>query len=155
MKMNTTNTLLLLTLALFLQSAGCQKVKELEYKGILNTKIEQVGLSNSSIRIDLGYYNPNNFGVDIKETNLSIYLNDRFVAMADQPEKTQIPKLSDFTFPVVAQFDPFKVLGTAFKTLFTQSSTLRIEGTAKLGKGGVYIRVPVKITEQVKLYGNR
>ncbi|GBL34873.1 hypothetical protein EMGBS15_04680 [Filimonas sp.] len=138
-------------LFVILQSGGCNNVKELDYIGIQSTSIESINLKNAALRINLEYYNPNKFGIDVKETNLSIYLNDKFVALADQPEKTQIPKLSNFTFPVVAHFDPFKILGTAFSSLFSKTSKMTILGTAKLGKGGVYIKVPISITENVSL----
>ena len=86
-------TFLLLALSAFiiLQSAGCgNDIKELEYKGIQKTALQTLSFNNAAIRVDLGYYNPNNFGIDVKETNLNIYLNDKFVGVADQPLKTQI-----------------------------------------------------------------
>lgn len=143
--------LLLVAIAILMQSAGCTKVKELDYKGIQSTKIESVSLSKASLRINLEYFNPNNFGIDVKQTNISIYLNDKFVGIADQPEKTKIPKNSTFIFPVVAHFEPLKVIGTAFSSLFSKSNKLTIQGSAKLGKGGVYITVPIDITEQVSI----
>lgn len=145
---------LLFTAWVVLQSAGCNNVKELEYKGIQDTRIQSLGFNNSAIRINLKYYNPNKFGIDVKETNLSIYLNDKFVAIADQPEKTQIQRQSDFIFPVVAHFDPLKILGTAFTSLFSKTNKVSIQGTARLGKGGVYIKVPINITENVSLLSN-
>lgn len=145
---------LLLAGCIILQSSGCNNVKELDYKGIQDTKIQSLGFNHSAIRINLQYYNPNKFGLDVKETNLSIYLNDKFVAIADQPEKTQIPRQSDFVFPVVAHFDPLKILGTAFTSLFSKTNKLSIQGTAKLGKGGVYMKVPINITENVSLLSN-
>ena len=144
----------LMALFVLLQSGGCNDVKELEYKGIENTRLQSLGLNNTSIRIELKYFNPNKFGIDVKETNLNIYLNDKFIAVADQPEKTQIPKKSDFIFPVTAHFDPIKVVGMAFKSLLSGKSKVGLHGTAKLGKGGVYIRVPVDIEEQVSLLSN-
>jgi LEA14-like dessication related protein len=141
----------LLILFITLQSGGCNNVKELDYIGIKSTELESLGLNNSAIRVNLEYYNPNKFGIDVKETNLSIYLNDKFVAIADQPEKTQIPKLSNFLFPLVDHFNPLKILGTAFKSLFSKTNKVSIQGTAKLGKGGVYIKVPINITENVNL----
>ena len=146
---------ILVSLFILLQSAGCgNNIKELEYKGIQKTQIKSLSLANAAIQIDLGYYNPNNFGVDVKETNLSIYLNDRYVALADQPQKTQIPKESAFTFPIVAHFDPLKILGPAIATLFSSKNKIGIQGSAKVGKGGLYIRVPVSIEEQVNIYKN-
>jgi LEA14-like dessication related protein len=157
MKQSYLSVFRLSALALILlicSSAGCNKVKELEYRGIKQTKIESIGLNQSAIRIDLGYFNPNAFGLDVKETNLSVYLNDKFIAIADQPEKTQIPKLAEFVFPVIAHFEPLNILGTAFGSIFSRSNKLTIQGSAKIGKGGVYIRVPVSITENVNLLSN-
>lgn len=134
---------------IILQSAGCNNVKELEYKGIKNTKLQTLNLSNAQLLIELEYFNPNNFWLDVKETNLNIYLNDKFIALADQPTKTQIPKSALFTFPVVAHFDPLKVLGFAFKNLLSKTVKLTLQGSAKIGKQGVYVKVPVNITENI------
>ncbi|HNB82666.1 MAG TPA: LEA type 2 family protein, partial [Chitinophagaceae bacterium] len=116
----TTRFLILFITALVLQSASCKNIKELDYKGIQDTQWQALGLKNASILINLKYYNPNSFGIDVKESNLSIYLNDRFLAVADQPSKTQIPRESEFLFPVVAHFDPLKALGAAFTSLLNK-----------------------------------
>ena len=147
-------TLSLFTAILFLTSAGCNNIKELEYKGIKNTKLQTISFNNAAIKMDLEYFNPNNFGLDVKETNLSIYLNDKFIGIADQPLKTQIGKNSNFLFPVIAHFDALKVLGSAFQALFSKTNKVTIQGSAKLGKGGVYIKIPVNVSENVSLYSN-
>lgn len=139
-----------LALAIFSLSA-CNDIKEVEYKGIKSTKLQSISLNQADLRINLEYFNPNNFGVDVKETNLSVYLNDRFLGIADQPEKTQIARNASFIFPVVAHFDPLKALGSAFKGLFNKKNKITLQGTAKVGKSGVYIKVPINITEEVSL----
>jgi LEA14-like dessication related protein len=153
MHLISTSSVLLL-LFLILQSAGCKNIKELDYKGIQNTHIENIGLNNTAIRIDLGYYNPNNFWLDVKETNLSIYLDDTFIGLADQPTKTRIPKNADFTFPVVAHFNPLKIIGNSLGALLKNKGKLGIRGTAKVGKGGIYMKVPIAIEEEVKILKN-
>lgn len=134
---------------LLLQSGSCNKVKELEYRGIKNTKLQTLNLNNAAIMLELEYFNPNNFWLDVKETNLNIYLNDKFVALADQPTKTEIPKSAVFLFPVVAHFDPLSVLGFAFKNIFSKTVKMTLQGSAKIGKQGVYVKVPINITEEV------
>lgn len=147
-------SLLLITLALILKASSCNNVKEVEYKGIKNTEIQSLGFKNAALRINIEYFNPNNFGVDVKESNLSIYLNDKFVGIADQPEKVQMPKNSNFIFPVVAHFEPMKILGTAFGSIFNKKNKLTIQGSAKVGKAGMYIKIPINITEEVSLISN-
>ena len=134
-----------------LQSSSCNNVKELEYKGIKKTTLQTLNISNAALMIELEYFNPNNFWLDVKETSLNIYLNDKFIALADQPTKTQIPKSALFSFPVVAHFDPIKVLGFAFANLLSKSVKLTLQGSAKIGKQGVYIKVPVDITENIDI----
>ncbi|MEZ5046465.1 MAG: LEA type 2 family protein [Chitinophagaceae bacterium] len=146
---NSSLSLFILILFLMLSAGGCNDIQEIEYKGIKNSKLEKLDLHNTAIRLNLNYYNPNNFGLDIKETNLSVYLNDKFVGLADQPEKTQIPKQAEFLFPVVAHFDPLKIIGTAITSLFSKTNKVTLQGHAKIGKGGVYIKIPINITENV------
>jgi LEA14-like dessication related protein len=143
--------IILVTAFVMLQSASCNNVKEPEYRGISKTSLQTLNLSNAELLIGLDYFNPNNFWLDIKETNLSIYLNDQFIAMADQPVKTQIPKNALFTFPVVARFDPIKVLGFAFANIFSKKVKLTLQGSAKIGKQGVYLKVPLNITEYIDI----
>lgn len=138
-------------IVVMLQSAGCRQVKELEYKGISKTSLQTLNISNAELLIALDYFNPNSFGLDVKETNLQVYLNDKFIALADQPTKTQIPKNALFTFPVVAHFDPIKVLGFAFANMFSRQVKLTLQGSAKIGKQGVYIKVPLDITENIDI----
>ncbi|MBK8684222.1 MAG: LEA type 2 family protein [Bacteroidetes bacterium] len=145
-------SIVICTIACMLMSAGCNNIKELEYKGIAKTELNTLSFNQAAIRINLSYYNPNKFGIDVKETNLSVYLNDQFIGIADQPEKTMIPRQADFQFPVVVHFDPIKVLGTAFKSLFSKTNKVTLQGSARLGKGGMYLKVPVQISEQVSLF---
>ena len=149
--MKTYHIILLFIAFVMLQSAGCNNVKELEYKGIKNTSLQTLNLSNAQLLIELEYFNPNDFWLDVKETNLNIYLNDKFIALADQPTKTQIPKSALFTFPVVAHFDPFKVLGFAFQNVFSKTVKITLQGSAKIGKQGVYIKVPINISDNVEV----
>ena len=137
---------------LILSAAGCNSIKELEYKGIKNSKLQTLSFNNTAIQMDIEYFNPNNFGLDVKETNLKIYLNDQFMGIADQPKKTQIAKKATFLFPVVAHFDPLKVAGTALKALFSKTNKVTIQGTAKIGKEGIYIKLPINISENVSLF---
>ena len=145
----------LLTISfIILQSSSCNSVKELDYIGIRSTEIKSLTLNKFSIKINLEYYNPNRFRINVKETNLKIYLNDKFLATADQPGKTQIPKLSKFVFPVIARFDPFEILGSAIFSVFEKTTKISIKGTAKVGREGFYVKLPIRITESVSILSN-
>jgi len=145
--------LFLVTLPFFLLSSTCSKVKELEYIAMKNTKLEKIAIHSGKINLDLEYYNPNNFGVDIKETFMEVYIDDNYLGVAEQKVKLKVPKQSNFLFPITIQFDPMKSLGLFAKTYLTKKNSikLRIKGTTRIGKKGVYIKVPFNVEDNVEL----
>lgn len=148
---NTCQLLLMVALAVVLFSASCSSIKEIEYLGMKDTKLESLSLSSGIVKTILQYNNPNNFGLDIKETNLEVYVNDKYLGIAENPEKMIIPKSSVFDFPIRVHFNPIQVLGIAFKNSMSKEVTLRVKGTAKLGKQGVFMRVPIDVQEKVNI----
>lgn len=135
-----------------LMAGGCQSIESPIYKGITHTSIQSVSLQEAVLKTDVQYYNPNNVALDIKETSLQIYVNDKYVGIADQPNTTRIPAKADFLFPIITHFNALKILGTAFTALFGKTIQVQIQGHAKIGKGGVFIKIPVNITEKVNVY---
>ncbi len=129
-------------------------VKEIEYIGIKKTTINKASFTNMDIRTELEYNNPNKFGIDVKDADVQLFLNDKFVATADQPELSKVPANAHFIFPIVAHFNPLKILGTALGALGNKKSKLTIKGTAKVGKGGIYIKIPIQVTEEISLLAN-
>lgn len=51
--MKSSISIFLIAIAFMLQSASCNKVKELEYKGVKSTKLETLSFSKAAIRINL------------------------------------------------------------------------------------------------------
>lgn len=129
---------------------ACNSIKDIEYLGVKEAKLQSLGIQKGTVKVILQYHNPNNFGIDLKETQLEVYANDTYVGVADSPEIFKVPKKSNFDFPVYVHFNPIKALGMV-ALLKTNMIKLHVKGTAKVGKGGVYIRVPVDVTEDVNL----
>lgn len=139
---------LLICCSIFLY--GCKSIKDIEYLGIKETKLQNLGLQKGVIKVVLQYHNPNKFGIDLKETQLEVYANGKYIGIAENPEKFNVPKSSNFDFPVFVHFNPLKALALV-GLLKADKVNLRVKGTTKAGKGGIYIRVPVDVTEEVKL----
>jgi len=140
----------MLTALLPLFFTACNNIKDIEYKGIKESKLQSLGIQQGTIKLVLQYYNPNNFGIQVKDTQLEVYVNDQYVGIAENPEICVVPKLADFNFPVLVHFNPLKAIGQV-RLLNAPNVNLRVKGTAKAGKGGVWIRVPVDVTEQINM----
>lgn len=147
--LNRTASIIIVSLAL-LPLASCNSIKDIEYVGIKETKLQSIGIKKGTVKVILEYYNPNKFGLDIKETQLEVFINDKYIGIAENAEKNKIPKLAKFDFPIYVHFNPLQALGMA-GLLNSKTVNLRVKGTAKAGKGGVFVRVPIEVTEVVNL----
>jgi LEA14-like dessication related protein len=146
-------TTIIFILAFSLIAAKCKDaVQAPTYLGTANTKLENVSFGgNSSIRTNLLYENPNNFGISIKETDLKVYIEDIYVADAEQPSEIKVMAKSKFTFPIIAKFSAMMLLSNALGMIGKKELKYRIEGSAKIGKQGVFIKVPVKVADIYKV----
>jgi LEA14-like dessication related protein len=140
---------IIILLSFSLLAARCKDaVQSPIYLGTEGTGLENLGLAgNTTIRTNLLYQNPNKFGISIKETDLKIYVEDIYVADAEQPTEIKVAANSKFSFPIVAKFSAMKLMKNALGMLGKKQFNYRIEGTAKIGKAGVFIKVPVKVAD--------
>ena len=132
-------TLLLLMLASipFLMSS-CREPKELEYRDFKNLSSEKLGFAASIFSIDLVYYNPNNFGLDLKRTDLDIYIDNNFLGHTSQDFQIHIPKREEFTLPLKISVDMKNAYKNAMPALFGKEVVVKITGTVKVGKANFY-----------------
>jgi LEA14-like dessication related protein len=107
-----------------------------------------MGFASSAIKMDLVYYNPNNFGLQLKRTDLDIYIDSTYLGHTSQEYQITIPKKREFTLPVKVDVDMKNVLKNALYTAFKKEVTVKITGTVKIGKMNVYKSFKVDYTGQ-------
>jgi LEA14-like dessication related protein len=115
----------------------------LVYRDFKNLKIEKVGFAATTLKLDLVFYNPNNFGVQLKYTDLDIFVNNNLLGHSTQDYQIAIPKLAEFTMPLQVDVDMKNLLKNALPTLLGKEMMVKITGTIKLGKANVYKTFPV------------
>ncbi len=133
----------LLLISLVISIFSCREPKELEYRDFKNLTTEKLGFSTSTIKIDLIYYNPNNFGLELKRTDLDIFINGNYLGHTAQEYQIHIPKKGEFTLPLTVEVDMKNAYKNAFPALFGQEVLVKITGKVKLGKANVYKSFPV------------
>ena len=96
------------------------------------------------LKIDLIYFNPNNFGLQLKYTDLDIFVDNNYLGHSSQDFQITIPRLSEFTLPLQIQLDMKNLMKNAIPTLLMGKEVMvKITGTVKLGKANVYKTFPV------------
>ncbi len=133
-----------LLLVYILFASSCQSPKELVYRDFKNLKIDKVGFAATTLKVDLIYYNPNNFGLQLKYTDLDIYIDNNYLGHSAQDYQITIPRLAEFTMPLAVDLDMKNLLKNAMPTLMGKEVLVKITGTVKLGKANVYKTFPVK-----------
>ena len=122
---------------------SCSTPKELEYRDFKNFTIGKVGFAATEIKMDLIYYNPNNFGLQLKSTDLDIFLDNNYLGHTIQEELVSIPKREEFTVPIKMDVDMKNFLKNGFVTLLSNEVTIKVTGTVKVGKGSIFKTFPV------------
>jgi LEA14-like dessication related protein len=117
---------------------SCQSPKELVYKDFKNFSIEKLGFSSSAIKMDLIYYNPNNFGLQLKSTDLDIFIDGNYLGKTSQEYQVGILKRSDFAIPLKMNIDMKNIFKNAVGSLFGQEVLVKVTGRIKVGKANVY-----------------
>jgi LEA14-like dessication related protein len=119
-------------------------IKEPEFIDARHFGLRSLGVKTSTVYADLYYYNPNNIGLQMKKAELDVYIDDRFLGHSLLDTLITIPKKDTFSFPVMLEVEMKNIFPNAFAMLMKDEIELRIEGTAKVGKGGLFLNIPVK-----------
>jgi LEA14-like dessication related protein len=122
--------------------AACTKPQSFEYRGMQNLKVDSIGLVSSKISLDLIYFNPNNFGVNLKHVNCDVYINHNYLGKYVLDTMMHIAKRSEFTIPSSMNVDMKNVYKNALGTLLSNEVLVELKGETKVGKSGIFITVP-------------
>ncbi|MDZ4793010.1 MAG: LEA type 2 family protein [Bacteroidota bacterium] len=124
--------------------ASCGQVKEPDFKRIENVRISKMGLSESTLTLDLHYYNPNKFRLKIKEAEGDAWIENTLLGHFTIDTMVHIPANGEFRLPVKLQVDMGKILKNSLLAFLAKEVMIRLEGNARLGKGLVYINYPIR-----------
>ncbi|MDP4286264.1 MAG: LEA type 2 family protein [Bacteroidota bacterium] len=132
---------LILFIAIVLMS--CSSPKALEYKDYRNFSIKSLGFNNSTVNLDLEYYNPNNFRMQLKNTNLDIFIDGKLLGHSSTDTLINIPRRDTFSLPVQFDINMQSFYQNALNTLLGKEVLLRIQGKIKVGKANIFMYFPV------------
>lgn len=144
--------LILLIGSTLLPLTACKSnLKEPDFIGARNFKIGKLGLQESYIGMDLYYFNPNNYTLQLKKADLEVYLENRYVGQTQLDTILDIPAKDTFSIPVK--------MGVNMKNLFPNLLTLalkdevelKMDGSAKLSRSGITMNIPVHYTGKHKI----
>jgi LEA14-like dessication related protein len=130
--------------SLFLVSCGSKNVKEPEFREISNVRLIELGLLQSTAGLDLLYYNPNNFGVQLNDARGDVYVDNAYLGRFALGEQVQVNKKSDFIVPALIKLDMIGAIKNQREIYKKKEVLVRIEGVARLKKAGFSREIPIR-----------
>ena len=125
-------------------SCGSANVKEPEYRDISEVRLIEPGLLQSTAGIDLIFYNPNKFGVQISDARGDVYIDNIYLGRFGLAEKVQVRKKSEFILPAIIKVDMIGALKNQRDIFKKKEAVVRIDGIARVKKAGITRDIPVK-----------
>ena len=132
---------IVIVLTLLLNS--CHSPKAPEYKTFENFTIEKPGFASTTLKMDLVYFNPNDFGLDLNSTDLDIFIDSNYLGKTVQVNIVAIPRRAEFSIPIKIDIDMKNLLKNSFVTLFNKEVTIKIIGSIRVGKLNVFKNFPI------------
>jgi LEA14-like dessication related protein len=132
--------MLLASLLVMFLFSSCGKMKEPEFRRIENFGIKKLGIKETTIGFNLTWFNPNNFGVAVKEAAFDVYLDSVYLGKFIQPNPVSVNSNGEFSIPIegtvslltALQFDIPKLVG---KVVHVQAN-----GNVMVGKAGIFMK---------------
>lgn len=141
-----------LPFALFvLLLSACAKPKDFDYRDVKNIKLETMGFEKTVLCMDLVYYNPNGFGVDLRKVDCDVYVDNSYLGKFQLDTLMHINRMAEFTLPSRILIDMKAVLKNGMNLLFSQEVLINVKGTTRVGKAGFFRTVPFNYEARHKL----
>lgn len=131
--------------------ASCSKPQGFDYRDVKNVHIENVGFSQTILAMDLVYYNPNGFGVDLKKVDCDVYIDNSYLGKFQLDTLMHIPRKAEFSLPSRIVVDMQSVIRNGLNLLFSKEVLVNVKGTTRVGKAGFYATVPFNYEARHKL----
>lgn len=122
---------------------SCSSPKALEYKTYHNFSIQNLGFNSSTIKLDLEYYNPNNFRLQLRNSDLDIFIDGNLLGHSSFDTLITIPRRNTFILPIKFYVDMQNIYKNAWSTLTGKEVLVRLTGRLKIGKANVFMSLPV------------
>lgn len=128
---------------LFLGSVSCRQLKEPEFRKIEKMGVKKVDFQEATVGFSVTYYNPNNFGVTVREAEAAVYLDSNYLGKFVQDSAVSVNRNADFSIPFSGKISLQDALHMNLQDLSQRDVFVKADGSVKVGKAGIYISRPI------------
>lgn len=131
--------------------AGCSKFQRPVYLGYSHFRLEQLGLQSTIFAAELKLYNPNGYAVNMERADVDVSVNQHFLGHSYVDTLISLKPHDTTLVTVRLKASARDLLGAAGQVFSHQAVDLKINGSARVGRSGVFFTLPVNYEGQQKL----
>lgn len=131
--------------------ASCGKVQQPEFRRLDDFGVKNVSFQEATIGFAMTYFNPNNFGVAVKEADIDLYIDTVYVGKFVQPRQIDVGAEAEFSVPMEGTVSWRKVVQSNLHRQAGKEVPVRAKGSVKIGKGGVFVNRDIEYTGRHRL----
>jgi LEA14-like dessication related protein len=124
--------------------ASCKDIKDPELKGIDNVKLNKLTSKQSTVTMQIKYFNPNHFKAKIKQAEGEAWMDSSYLGHFTVDSIVNVPAYSEFIVPVSLAVDMKYLLLNSLSAFLNDEVLIRIKGTARAGRSGFYKTIPLR-----------
>jgi LEA14-like dessication related protein len=132
-----------LALLAVLLLASCSKPQRPRYLGYENVRLEKAGIRESIIAADLRFYNPNKYPLQLQKADMDVFMNDRFLGHSFVNVPMTVAANDTSSIPLRMQLSAKDFITHSARLLVEPDVRLKVKGSARVGKGKVFVNVPI------------
>src|SRR5258705_4609113 len=134
---------LALGLLFFTSCKTTNNLQEPEYRDIRNLRLIKWGVLQTTAGVDLIYYNPNDFGIQLTNAQGDVYIDNAYLGRFNLDEKVQVRKQAEFVLPVTFKLDNVGAVINQHDLYKRKEAIIKIEGIARIKKSGFSKDIPI------------
>lgn len=109
-----------------------------------NFGVKNVSLQTATIGFQMTYFNPNNFGVAVKEADIDLYVDSIYLGKFVQPQLVDVGSTAEFSIPMEGSISWKEVIKSNLHKQAGKEVLVRANGSVKVGKAGVFVNKDIK-----------
>ena len=125
-------------LLIIIMNYSCKPVQQPEFRSVQNFHVDSAGITSSGISLDIELYNPNDFGINLKETISDFYVNEIYLGRLTQDSTISIAANSAFRIRLKGNVMLQELLKNPLDLLSQKKFLVKATGSTKIGKIGFY-----------------
>ena len=136
---------------LILLFMSCNKLQEPQFRRVENFGVKNVTFQDATVGLAITYFNPNGFGLAVKEADIDLYVDTVYIGKFTQPNTIDVSAGSEFSIPIEGKISWKQITKSGLHKQAGKEVLVKANGKVKVGKAGVFVNKDIQYSGKHKL----